>query len=137
MKLAIFLLYQEDAFDKESLNQVKRWRVSLFKIAKDNKELPINEDKEEKDGLDALKMLNKQVDLADTNQKILSKSTLKVLSLNYSSKELESVILETTKKIEKSVSREHLEHRKLMIMLLIFISVCFAILCDKIYVRIR
>ena len=129
------LLYLEDGFDKEKLEKVKKWRVKLFRPAKQNKELPVKEDKEEKEGLEALKMLNRQVDLADKNQKILNKSTLKVLSLNYSSKELENAIVETSKMIEKSMSKEKQEERRMILMFLVFIGVCLVILLDKIQLK--
>lgn len=131
------ILYEQDKVDAKHLKMIKVWRSKLLQILKESKELPITENAEEKEGFEALKLMNKQVDLADTNQKILDKSTLKVLSLDYSSKELENAILETTKKFEKSFSKERSEGRRLIAMFIVFIGVCLSIIFDKIYMRLR
>ena len=129
-------LYEEDAITSENLKKIKTWRSKILQIIKSNKELPETETIQEKDGLDTLKLLNRQIELADTNQKILDKSTLKILSLDYSSSELENMIQETTKKFEKSINKEKQEDRRLILVFILFIGICLSIIFDKIYLKI-
>ena len=128
--------YEEDAITSENLKKIKTWRSKILQIIKSNKELPETETIQEKDGLDTLKLLNRQIELADTNQKILDKSTLKILSLDYSSSELENMIQETTKKFEKSINKEKQEDRRLILVFILFIGICLSIIFDKIYLKI-
>jgi hypothetical protein len=138
-KITIYekVLYQEDQVDSVNLKKIKAWRNKLLTTLKMNKELPIEEKKEEKEGLEALSLLNRQVEMADVNQKILKKSTLKVMSLDYSSKELEQAILDTNRKFEKNAKKESLEGRNLIFMFILFLSVCLAIILDKLYLKLK
>lgn len=136
-KIAVFekSLYEQDKVTPENLKKVKVWRSKLLQIIKGNKELPVVETETEKSGLETLKILNRQINIADTNQKILDKSTLKILSLDYSSGELENMIKETTKKFEQNINKEKQEDRKLIFVFILFVGICLSIIFDKIYLK--
>lgn len=127
-------LYEKELYNPETAKKIRGWRLSILRIIKENKQLP--EEKEdntqEKAGVETLKLLNKQISLADTNQKILEKSTLKLLQLDYTLSELDKIIFETGKKFEDTVKTETFENRRLTVAIVIFVTVCIGILIDKI-----
>lgn len=125
-------IYDKDGLSPEILKKIKSWRSRLLEIVRSNKELPVREDPEEQEGLETLSLLNRQLEHADLNQKILDKSTLKLASLDLSTDELDKVIVETRKKFEGSLKKEETEYRRLILALAIFICVCIAILVDKV-----
>lgn len=131
-KITIFekQIYGEET-DPVLIKKIKGWRQRLLEIVKNNRELPENENSEEKKGIDALKLLNKQINNAELNQQILIKSTLKLASLDLSTGELDKVIVETRKKIEQNIKREKIEYRRLLLVFFIFLCICFIILIDK------
>lgn len=131
------LLYARDLVIPETVQKIKAWRSRILQIIKENKELPEqrHEDVEEKEGIETLKLLNRQLSLADSNQKCLEKSTLKLISLNYTSGDIEKAILETRKKLESTLSMERRENRNLFIAFTLLITVCVAIIVDKIRFR--
>lgn len=126
-------LYDKDLVSEENLNKIKLWRSKLYEIINKHSELPNEEEENEEDkkGLDTLGFLYKQIDLAVRNQNILENSTLKLLGLNYTSAELEELILQTGKKFENNKNLENYENRKLMFALFLFLAVCVGILIDK------
>lgn len=128
------ILYAKELVIPETSQKIKVWRSRLLQIIRENKELPEEtyEDPEEKDGIEALKLLNRQLSLAESNQKSLEKSTLKLIGLDYTSNDIEKTILETRKKFESSVNMERSENRNLLIAFTLFITVCIAILIDKV-----
>lgn len=133
-------IYEKELYDKELINEetskrIKAWRSKLLHIIRENKQLPdITEEatEGEKSGMNTLKLMNRQLSLADTNQKTLEKSTLKLLQLDYSLNEIDKIILETGKKFENSVKIEERENIRLIISIIIFITVCIGIIIDKI-----
>ncbi|KAM0679631.1 hypothetical protein GINT2_002263 [Glugoides intestinalis] len=128
-------VYEKDAIDQTILKKIRNWRTKLLQIVKENKELPevINED--ETAGMEVLKMLSKQIECADTNQKILVKSTLKLASLDLSTSDLDKVIVETRKKFESGAKREQIEYKKLLVAFIVFLGICLGILLDKIRMK--
>lgn len=124
-------IYGKENVNEEALKKIKTWRSRLLEIIKNNKELPLEENDEDKEGLDTLKLLNRQLEHADLNQQILSKSTLKIASLDYSTDELDKIILETRKKIENNLKREEIEYRRLILAFLFLVVICIAIIIDK------
>lgn len=131
------LLYAKDMVIPETAQKIKAWRSRILQIIRENKELPEEkrEDPEEKEGIETLRLLNRQLSLADSNQKYLEKSTLKLISLDYTSSGIEKAILETRKKFENSLSIERSENRNLFIAFALLITICVAILVDKVRFR--
>lgn len=131
-------LYEKKLYDKtmvseENLSKIKIWRARLYDIINKNSDLPdlsVN-DQEEVEGINTLHLLNKQLDLADANQSILEKSSLKLIGLNYSSAEIEKLIYQAGKKLESGVATEIAENRRLIFALVSFIVICIGILIDK------
>lgn len=117
--------------DPGLIKKIKGWRQRLLEIIKNNRELPENEDPEEKKGIDTLKLLNKQINDAELNQQILAKSTLKLASLDLSAGDLDKVIIETRNKMEQNLKREKIEYRKLLIVFFAFLCICIGIFIDK------
>lgn len=136
-KITVFekQVYEKDAIDQEILKKIRSWRARLLQIVKENKELPEVVNPEETAGMEVLKMLNKQIECADTNQKILAKSTLKLASLDLSTTDLDKIIIETRKKFESDAKREQIEYKKLLIAFIVFLGICFGILLDKIRMK--
>lgn len=124
-------VYDRGDLDADTLNKIKRWRTRLLEIVRANKERPVQETPEEAEGIEVLKLLNRQLDHANVNQKILDNSTLKLASLDLSTDELDKVIVETRVKFEKSLKKEEVEYRRLVVAFMVFILVCIAILFDK------
>ncbi|ELA40917.1 uncharacterized protein VICG_02057 [Vittaforma corneae ATCC 50505] len=128
-------MYDMDGVNPETLKKIKAWRSRLLEIVRSNRELPAKEDPEEREGLETLKLLNRQLEYADLNQKILDKSTLKLASLDFSTDELDKVIAETRKRLESNLKKEEGEYRRLILAFTVFICVCIAILIDKIRLK--
>jgi len=134
-------LYEKNIYDKgdldaETLGKIKKWRAKLLEIARASKEQPVHESPEEAEGIEVLKLLNRQLDHANLNQKILDSSTLKLASLDLSTDELDKVMVETRMKFERSLKKEEVEYRRLVIAFVVFILVCIGILADKFKSRI-
>lgn len=132
-KITIFekQIYERGDADPAVLKRIRSWRTKLLEIIKNNKELPEQEDPEEKAGMQTLKLLNRQIDFADTNQRILDKSSLKLVSLDISSDQLDKAMVETRKKLENGLKTEDMEYRRLVIAFIIYIIICIGILIDK------
>lgn len=130
-------LYAKELVIPETTKKIKVWRSRLLEVIRENKELPeeAHEDPEEKEGIETLKMLNRQLSLADSNQKSLEKSTLKLMGLDYTSGDIEKAILGTRKKFENRLKMDRSENRNLLIAFVLFITVCIAIVIDKIRFR--
>lgn len=133
------LLFEQQNYDAEDENdsRIKMWRSKLLEIIKQNKELPEEniEDSNEKEGIETLRLLNRQLNLADSNQKILCKSSLKLVGLDYSSSDIEKAIIDTRKKLENSKRREKDERKRLFYSFVFFIAVCIYIIADKIRLK--
>lgn len=136
---AKIMAYEMASYDKEEncSQKIKNWRSRLMEIIKQYKELPENtiEDSQDIEGIETLKMLNKQLGLADSNQRILDKSTLKLIGLDYSSNDIEKAIVSTRKKLENSRKKEKEERRRLFYSFIFFIGVCLYIIVDKIRIK--
>lgn len=141
------LLYDREAVDDMSLKKIKVWRSRLIFLVKQLNERKSEQKNlvddhlnnqeqslEEKKGIETLRMLNKQIETADTNKTILDKSTLKLLSLDYSADELKKAMEDARKKIDLGLSKEKQEVRSLFISLLILICVSLLILSDKFFI---
>lgn len=124
-------MYDRSDIDSETLRKIKKWRARLLEIARASKEHPIEEAPEEAEGFETLKLLHRQLEHADLNQKILDRSTLKLASLDLSTDELDKVMVETREKFETSLKREQIEYRRLVVAFVLFILVCVGILADK------
>lgn len=133
-------LFEKQAYDKDKvtadvLKKIKSWRTRLLAIVRGYNGLPAKEDPEDQKGLETLRLLNKQLEHADVNRKLLDKSTLKVASLDFSTDELETVIVETRKKFEANLKREEVDYRRIVLAFIVFLGVCFGILFDKFYMK--
>lgn len=133
-------LYEKNIYDRgdlssAALKKIKGWRARLLEISRANKEPPAREDAEEHEGLETLRLLNRQLDHADLNKKILDKSTLKLASLDFSTDELDKVIVETRRKFETGLRREQQEYRRLILVFLLFLCLCAGIALDKLRLK--
>ena len=123
----------ENGISDDSISKIKKWRRRIIEIINENKELPEEniETEKEKAGIDTLKLLNRQLNLADTNQMILQKSTLKLIGLDYSTSEIENQISKTKKNFENSMQKELQERKNLIKAFVLFIIICIIIIADK------
>lgn len=122
-------LYAKD--DPVLKEQIKRWRKRLFRIIKENRQLPEIAEEGTMDALSTLQMVNKQKDMAITNQRLLDKGTLKLIGLNYTAKDIEESIAAAKKNLQFAKSKERKERKNLILGFLFFISVCIFILIDR------
>lgn len=129
-------LYAQEGVSPETQAAVKHWRARMFAIIREHKDLPETlgasaPADESDDGIQTLKLLNRQLGLADTNQRLLEKSTLKLVGLDYTNGDIEKAIVETRKKIRHGKSKERRERRNLLFGFLFLVAVCLYIIVDK------
>ncbi|AFN84156.1 hypothetical protein EROM_111750 [Encephalitozoon romaleae SJ-2008] len=123
-------LYEKGEYDDSSKSRVKDWRDRLYKITQEHKDT--SEGAENLDELEnTVKLVHRQIGKADTNQQILGKSTLKLMGLNYTSNDIEKVLVDTRRKIKESQRQERTEGFLVLAALLVFMLVCILILFDK------
>lgn len=134
--------YEEESDNEATASKVRRWRSRLLAIVREHKNLPDEEEvaessdeAEAKEGLSTLKMLNQQLLMADTNQKLLERGTLKLVGLSYSCNDIEKAIIESRKKITVGKSKEQKERRNIFIGFIFLVCVCLFILLDKFYMK--
>ncbi|KAI4293010.1 hypothetical protein PAPHI01_2284 [Pancytospora philotis] len=131
-------LYESEALDKAAEARIRAWRARLLAIVRENKDRPdgdapagTDEGPEDREGLDTLKMLNRQLLVAETNQRLLERGTLKLVGLSYSCTDIEQAIIDARKKMSEGRSKERVERRNLLLSFIFFICVCIFILVDK------
>lgn len=124
------MLYDEENFTEAERQKIKRWRQKLYDLVRAN-----NIVKEEDDACNELektvKVVHRQIQKADTNQALLDSSTLKLMGLNYSNADIEKIVEETKKRIQRNKSKEKQEINFIIGAFIIFICVCLLILFDK------
>lgn len=122
--------------DPRVAGRIGRWRRRILEIIREKKQLGGAEDEttEElsKDGIDTLRLLNRQLQQAESNQQILERSTLKLIGLDYSCGDIEGAIVETRRKMQQGLGKERKERRNILIAFIFFAGVCFYILFDRI-----
>lgn len=82
-----------------------------------------------------MRLLNRQITIANTNQKLLEKSILKLISLDYSN--IEGAIFETRKKPEMNKDKEMSKSRNLLLAFILFIITCLLISRDRIRTKFK
>ncbi|KAH9410716.1 hypothetical protein HK407_12g18480 [Ordospora pajunii] len=123
-------MYESDSYNDSCRNKIREWRNRLYQIAQENKNAH-----ESLDNVDELektaRLVHRQISKADTNQNVLDKSTLKLMGLNYTSKDIENALAETKKKMKKNKQQERVEVLLLTGAFVLFVCVCILILFDK------
>ena len=121
----------------ETRSRVAAWRRRLLAVIRDNKELPEETEDEEIDegGMNALRLMNKQLVQAGMNQTLLDKSTLKLMSLDYSCGEIADAIAKTKNKFTREKAARKRGRRNVMLSFCFFITVCVGILFAKFWWR--
>lgn len=137
-KKIITLLNSSKKDKNEILNLIKKYELKMYesenydqmKIKNWKKQIYEKED-ERGENLETLDFIAKQIQKLESNIRILDKSTIKLRSLNLSSKEMDLKIKENEKIIKKSKDDENKEIRNIYLSLLIFFTICLLILIDK------
>lgn len=119
--------------ERENMKKINEWQRRLFRIIRENKNVPEEIEKSEKEGIEVVKMVNRQIQQAGANQKLLETTTLKLIGLDYSCDDIEKAIEETNNKINISKLNEKNERIKIRIAFSVFVFVCFYIILDRIF----
>ena len=121
-------------YTEEIKREVAQFRSKVCEIAKNIKNE--NEETGEDEGIEILKMLNKQLILADINQNALEKGTIKLERLNYTNVDILEEISKANSKIVEKKNREKSEMRRIKWAYKMMMILCLLIILDKFYVRI-
>ncbi|KAM0671835.1 hypothetical protein CWI42_121740 [Ordospora colligata] len=123
-------MYETYNYDDKCRTKIREWRNKLYQMAHENKIT-----QESSDNIDELektaRLVHRQIGKADTNQSVLDKSTLKLMGLNYTSKDIENALVETKEKMKKNRKQERAEVFLLTGAFVLFVCVCILILFDK------
>lgn len=128
-------LYEDGEADPAGLARVKRWRARCLAIVRANKTQPAENKGFDEAGVETLKLVHRQIQFADTNQRLLDRGTLKLVGLDYSCGDIEKAIAETRKKVQAGKSKERREKRNLLLGFIFFVAVCLFIVVDKLRMR--
>lgn len=130
-------LMEEGSYNRETELLVNVWRGKILSIISDNKRTyrgnQISE--KHKDVLETVKIASRQIEKADTNLNLLDNSTLKLVGLNYSSKDIENELNKTRDILAKSKADERRERFMVYLGALILLFVSLIILVDKFFIR--
>ncbi|KAI5150026.1 hypothetical protein ENBRE01_1254 [Enteropsectra breve] len=123
--------------DEHTSDKIKAWRKRVFQIIKENKKIdqPVDDSKGG-EGIETLRLINRQMQHAEKNQALLDKSTLKLIGLDYTCDDIAKAVKETSKKIGKRNIIEQKERRNLTLAFGLFIMICVFILIDKIRIKV-
>ncbi|KAL6121874.1 hypothetical protein NUSPORA_01154 [Nucleospora cyclopteri] len=126
-------------FTEERKGEIRCFRRRITEILKKNKNL-INEEttqKEEKDdeGIETLRMINKQIALSESNQRILEKGTIKLQTLDLTNADITDEIKKANKKVSKFKEAEKNQIRRIKMAYFFLLLISFLIICDKMYIR--
>jgi len=114
-------------------DEVEKWKKKLRGLIEEKRELPEKDENEE--GYEALRILQRQISLADTNQQALDGGTLKLINLGSTCEEIEVSMKEAGKKMYNWKRKERKENRNLMMAFGLFLAVCLYILVDRLRMR--
>lgn len=126
-------LYENDAYDNIAIEKISNWRkllsqkVGLYR-AKSNDECKPKVSKIE----ETVTLVSRQISKADENTLGMERSSIKLKGLNYTSKDLQKEIAKTKKLLIKKRTTVEKEVLMIKFALLIFLTVCVAIIVDKI-----
>lgn len=120
---------------ESNVDRMKRWQSRVFMIIKKHRDVPEEITESSREGFEILKLMDRQLQQAETNQKLLEKTTLKLIGLDYSFSDIEKAMNETKKKIELSKTAGKREKRRVFYAFVFFIMVCFYIVFDKFSIK--
>ncbi|ORD97553.1 hypothetical protein HERIO_565 [Hepatospora eriocheir] len=131
-------------YTDENKEEIRSFRKNLSSIITFYKKESLFKNNEEpkfsskaKDGLSTLKLLNVQLATAKVNKNLLEKGTLKLVGLNYTSKDIKEGIIGANKKLKNLNIQEKNEIRRLRIVFTVFLLITFLIIIDKLYLKFR
>lgn len=130
------LLLEEGRYTESVESQVGKWRRRIWGIISENKKKIDRKHVSEKhnDVFETVKLVSRQVDKANMNLQLLDKSTLKLVGLNYSSRDIENELAKARDAIMKNRAEERKEVWMIYMGVLLLAVVCMAILVDKLLV---
>ena len=117
--------------DAESL--MKGWRKKILEIILESKKglkRPESQDGDD-EMLETVMIASRQINKANINLHLLDKSTLKLVGLNYSCRDIENEISKAKDVITKNKLEEKKEIWMVYLGILVLLVVCVAILLDK------
>ncbi|ORE00595.1 hypothetical protein A0H76_2193 [Hepatospora eriocheir] len=131
-------------YTDENKEEIRSFRKNLSSIITFYKKESLFKNNEEpkfsskaKDGLSTLKLLNVQLATAKVNKNLLEKGTLKLVGLNYTSKDIKEGIIGANKKLKNLNIQEKNEIKRLRIVFTVFLLITFLIIIDKLYLKFR
>lgn len=129
------LLIEEGRYTESAESQVGEWRRQIWGIISESKKRIGREHATEKhnDVFETVKLASRQVDKANVNLQLLDKSTLKLVGLNYSSRDIENELAKARDAIMKNRAEERKEVWMIYVGVLLLAVVCLAILVDKLF----
>lgn len=128
-------LLEGGTYDEDADMRVNKWRKRMVQIISENrKKVARVGGGKHNDIFETFKLVSRQIDKADINLQLLDKSTLKLVGLDYSSKDIENEINKTKSILAKNRYEEVKEVRMLYLGLAVLLVVCLLILLDKLFI---
>eukprot|EP00866_Antonospora_locustae_P001879 jgi/Antlo1/1879/50 len=129
------LLLEEGQYTESVESQVGEWRRRIWGMISENKKRIGSKSITEKHNevFETVKLASRQVDKANVNLQLLDKSTLKLVGLNYSSRDIENELRKARDAIMKNRAEERKEVWMIYVGVLLLAVVCLAILTDKLF----
>jgi hypothetical protein len=127
-------LYENDKYGAEEKAKIRNWRLSLYNIARSRVQVP--EGTEHLEELEnTVKLVHRQVQKADINQKLLDKGTLKLMGLSYTNQDIEKKLVEARGRIKDNKRKERMEWLMICVAGILFAAICVLILFEKLVAK--
>jgi hypothetical protein len=127
-------LYESNRYNAEERAKIRKWRLGLYNTVRSRASVPENTEALEELESTA-RLVHRQVQKADANQRLLDKSTLKLMGLNYTNRDIERKLEEARRRIRENKKRERTEWLMIAVAAVVFIFVCILILFEKFVTR--
>ncbi|KAL0263972.1 UNVERIFIED_CONTAM: hypothetical protein PYX00_010886 [Menopon gallinae] len=128
-------LLEEGQYTEDAEQRVGEWRRRIWGVISESKRGAGRGNVSEKhsDVFETVKLASRQIDKANVNLQLLDKSTLKLVGLNYSSRDIENELAKARDVITKSRAEERREVWMVYTGVLVLATVCLVILADKLF----
>lgn len=130
-------LVEKEMYTRDTELLVNKWRTKILSIISQSQRTYGSSQVPEKhkDILETVKIASRQVEKANLNLSSLDNSTLKLVGLNYSSKDIENEITKTREILAKNKYDERKERLMVYLGVLVLLFVCLVILVDKFFIK--